>query len=82
MHSLFIVDRKVDLITPMLTPFTYEAIIDEFFTIKQNQINLEIIGNESILKERSKYMKLNDSMYSSIKNINIKLASRILEEKR
>jgi hypothetical protein len=34
MHTIFIVDRKVDLITPLLTPFTYEALVDEFFTIK------------------------------------------------
>lgn len=31
---LLIVDRGVDLITPMLTPFTYEALIDEYFKIK------------------------------------------------
>lgn len=31
MHTLLIIDRKVDLITPMLTPFTYEAMIDEIF---------------------------------------------------
>ena len=34
LYSLFIVDRKIDLITPMLTPFTYEAILDDLYGIK------------------------------------------------
>lgn len=31
MHTLLLIDRKIDFITPMLTPFTYEAMIDEIF---------------------------------------------------
>ncbi|CAD8049642.1 unnamed protein product [Paramecium sonneborni] len=82
MHTLLIVDRKVDFITPMLTPFTYEALIDEVFTIKHNSINLDIIKNEQALKDRPKSMKLNDSYYNRIKIMNIKQCQRILEEKR
>ncbi|CAD8134304.1 unnamed protein product [Paramecium pentaurelia] len=82
MHTLLIIDRKVDFITPMLTPFTYEALIDEVFSIKHNSINLDIIKNESALKDRPKTMKLNDSYYNRIKIMNIKHCQRILEEKR
>lgn len=32
--SLIILDRRVDMITPMLTQLTYEGLIDEFFGIK------------------------------------------------
>ncbi|CAD8050914.1 unnamed protein product [Paramecium sonneborni] len=82
MHTLLIIDRKVDFITPMLTPFTYEALIDEVFNIKHNSINLDIIKNEPALKDRPKTMKLNDSYYNRIKIMNIKQCQRILEEKR
>ena len=32
--SLIVLDRRVDMITPMLTQLTYEGLIDEFFGIK------------------------------------------------
>jgi len=32
--SLIIIDRRVDMITPMLTQLTYEGLIDEFLSIK------------------------------------------------
>ncbi|CAD8158810.1 unnamed protein product [Paramecium octaurelia] len=82
MHTLLIIERKLDFITPMLTPFTYEALIDEVFSIKHNSINLEIIKNEQALKGRPKTMKLNDSYYNRIKIMNIKHCQRVLEEKR
>lgn len=38
--SLIIIDRKVDMITPMLTQLTYEGLIDEFIGVK----NCELFG--------------------------------------
>ena len=32
--SLIIIDRRVDLITPLLTQLTYEGLVDELFGIK------------------------------------------------
>ncbi|CAK71082.1 unnamed protein product (macronuclear) [Paramecium tetraurelia] len=82
MHTLLIIDRRVDFITPMLTPFTYETLIDEVFSIKHNSINLDIIKNDQALKDRPKTMKLNDSYYNRIKIMNIKQCQRVLEERR
>jgi hypothetical protein len=38
--SLIIIDRRVDMITPMLTQLTYEGLIDEFLSIKNCMISL------------------------------------------
>ena len=38
--ELIIIDRNVDLITPLLTPNTYEGLIDQFFKIKHNSVKL------------------------------------------
>ncbi|CAD8143363.1 unnamed protein product [Paramecium pentaurelia] len=66
MHTLLIIDRKIDFITPMLTPFTYEALIDEILLkMRQTQNN-----------------ELNDSYYNKIKIMNVKQCQRILEDKR
>ena len=32
--DLIIIDRDVDMITPMCTQYTYEGLIDEMFSIK------------------------------------------------
>lgn len=44
--SLIIIDREVDMVTPLLTQLTYEGLIDEIFGIKNNQAEIEtsIIG--------------------------------------
>ncbi|KAI4114332.1 MAG: hypothetical protein LQ345_004871, partial [Seirophora villosa] len=45
-ESLIIIDREVDMVTPLLTQLTYEGLIDEMFGIKNNQAEIEtsIIG--------------------------------------
>lgn len=35
---LIVLDRSLDYITPMLTPFSYEGLLDLFFGIKFNKI--------------------------------------------
>lgn len=38
--NLILIDRNVDLITPMMTQLTYEGLIDENFGIKYSRIDL------------------------------------------
>ncbi|KAH8817722.1 ATP binding protein [Flagelloscypha sp. PMI_526] len=38
--SLIILDRKVDMITPLLTQMTYEGLIDEILCIKHSHVDL------------------------------------------
>lgn len=41
--ALIIVDRRVDMITPMLTQLTYEGLIDEFLSIKSCMLSFTYI---------------------------------------
>ena len=45
-ESVIIIDREVDLVTPLLTQLTYEGLIDEVFTIQNNQTDVDstIVG--------------------------------------
>uniref|UniRef100_A0A0P4ZHN1 Putative Vacuolar protein sorting-associated protein 33A n=1 Tax=Daphnia magna TaxID=35525 RepID=A0A0P4ZHN1_9CRUS len=38
--TLMIIDRTVDLVTPVVTQLTYEGLIDEFYGIKHNTVKL------------------------------------------
>lgn len=40
-ESLIIIDREVDLVTPLLTQLTYEGLIDEVWGIQNNQIDVD-----------------------------------------
>ncbi|KAI9886792.1 MAG: hypothetical protein M1823_001361 [Watsoniomyces obsoletus] len=46
-ESLIIIDRGVDLLTPLLTQLTYEGLVDELFGIQQNQaeVDASIVGS-------------------------------------
>ena len=45
-ESLIIIDREIDLATPLLTQLTYEGLVDEKFGIQNNQIEIDtsIVG--------------------------------------
>lgn len=38
--SLFIIDRSIDLVSPLITQLTYEGLIDEIYSIKSNSVKL------------------------------------------
>lgn len=38
--SLFLFDRTTDLVTPMLTPFSYEGLLDTVYPIELNQVTV------------------------------------------
>jgi hypothetical protein len=40
--SLIIIDRTVDMITPLLTQLTYEGLIDEFIGLKNSHVELPV----------------------------------------
>lgn len=45
-ESIIIIDREVDMVTPLLTQLTYEGLIDEVFKIQNNQTDVDstIVG--------------------------------------
>lgn len=51
LDSLVIIDRRVDMITPMLTQLTYEGLIDECIGIKNSKLHsrvLEVVSFSSL----------------------------------
>jgi hypothetical protein len=49
-HQIVLIDREVDMITPLLTQFTYEGLIDELFGINSNiiRVNPRILEREDV----------------------------------
>ncbi|KAK7503562.1 hypothetical protein BaRGS_00005101 [Batillaria attramentaria] len=65
--QLFIIDREVDYVTPLSSPMSYEALLDETFGIECGVIEL---GADVVGKTQSVKMLLSsqDPIYSEIRN--------------
>lgn len=74
--TLILIDRQVDMITPMCTQLTYEGLIDELFGINSNCVNLESklfeFSDSDQLKEKIKIpLNSNNKIYSQLRNLNL-----------
>ena len=47
-HTLVVLDREVDLVSPMVTPLTYEGLVDDLIGIENGRIKVEasILGDD------------------------------------
>lgn len=89
-ESLIIIDREVDLATPLLTQLTYEGLIDELFTIEHNQADIEtaIIGPAPGSQQGSTQQGLkrkiqldsSDKLYAQLRDTNFATGSRLLNK--
>ncbi|KAL8794314.1 MAG: hypothetical protein Q9195_003140 [Heterodermia aff. obscurata] len=86
-ESLIIIDREVDLATPLLTQLTYEGLVDEIFGIEHNQadINTSIIaGTQPNSTQQSLKRKVqldsSDKLYDQLRDTNFATGSRLLNK--
>jgi hypothetical protein len=58
--SILIIDRDVDMVTPLLTQLTYEGLVDESFGIRCGYVELEldIAGTEQMKQKAAEQAKL------------------------
>ncbi|KAF5224679.1 putative sec1-like protein [Trypanosoma cruzi] len=70
--SLFILDRALDLLTPLLTQLTYEGLIDEFYNIDSGYVSFPFNLGEGAKIETGHRVFLNhtDKIYGEIRDKN------------
>eukprot|EP00357_Protocruzia_adherens_P031928 CAMPEP_0114991808 /NCGR_PEP_ID=MMETSP0216-20121206/11580_1 /TAXON_ID=223996 /ORGANISM="Protocruzia adherens, Strain Boccale" /LENGTH=590 /DNA_ID=CAMNT_0002355181 /DNA_START=29 /DNA_END=1801 /DNA_ORIENTATION=- len=80
---LVMIDRTVDLVTPLCTQLTYEGLIDELFAINQCTVRLDpkVLGKESTGRARSIPLTNQDPIFSQIRDKNFSVLKSILSEK-
>ncbi|KAL3779471.1 hypothetical protein ACHAWO_006456 [Cyclotella atomus] len=86
-EALLVIDRKIDLVTPMLTPLTYEGLIDDVLEIQvggcvsvQRSL-LEPDDDELQSKDSTVVLTLNDSdpLYKEVRNIHVEIFGTFLQ---
>ena len=95
-ESLIIIDRDIDFATLLLTPLTYEGLVDELFGIRDNQAEIDssIVGpppgagtsskNPPPIQQQSLKRKIqldaSDKVYRQIRDTNIAISGRHLNQ--
>lgn len=94
-ESLIIIDRAVDMVTPLLTQLTYEGLIDEMFGIKNNQaeVGTSIIGQAPGQQPKSQsdapqqqsmkrkiQLDSSDKLYSQLRDANFAIVGPLLNK--
>ncbi|XP_014664032.1 PREDICTED: vacuolar protein sorting-associated protein 33A-like isoform X2 [Priapulus caudatus] len=89
--SLLLLDRTVDLLTPLATQLTYEGLIDEIFGIKNTVVQLpmekfssaDVHGGASAMVPEPKKFILNslEELYADIRDRNFNAVGQVLSRK-
>ena len=85
--ALLLVDRNIDVITPLLTPSTYEGLIDEVFGIKFSILDItnDMLetrdGNGGGSGKRKLLLSSNDLLYRDIRSLPTSQLGRFLHRR-
>mmetsp|Transcript_353 Transcript_353/g.424 ORF Transcript_353/g.424 Transcript_353/m.424 type:complete len:497 (-) Transcript_353:429-1919(-) len=92
--TLILIDRAVDMITPMPTQLTYEGLVDEVFGITNSHVDLDAemvapdnkdASSSDAQPDPNKKVKhplnSNDSLYGMIRDLNFSALGPVLNEK-
>eukprot|EP01114_Cavostelium_apophysatum_P016053 TRINITY_DN4505_c0_g1_i1.p1 TRINITY_DN4505_c0_g1~~TRINITY_DN4505_c0_g1_i1.p1 ORF type:complete len:397 (-),score=119.29 TRINITY_DN4505_c0_g1_i1:26-1216(-) len=81
--QLILIDREIDMVTPMCTQLTYEGLIDEVFGIHNSYVDLdpEIVGSQKGGKNVKVALNSNDKLFMDIRNLNFSVLLPILNKK-
>ncbi|KFH47998.1 Vacuolar protein sorting-associated protein 33A-like protein [Hapsidospora chrysogenum ATCC 11550] len=89
-ESVIIIDREVDLVTPLLTQLTYEGLIDEAFGIQNNQAKVDttIVGapaqqsSSATSQGRKRTIQLDssDKLYDQLRDVNFAIVGSLLNK--
>ncbi|KAK9500694.1 hypothetical protein O3M35_001912 [Rhynocoris fuscipes] len=86
---LVLLDRAVDLLTPLATQLTYEGLIDEIFEIKNTTVHLpaekfsdaDDEPNEIMLDKKQVILNSGDELYAEIRDKNFNAVGAALSKK-
>ncbi|KAL4328647.1 hypothetical protein AHAS_Ahas13G0221000 [Arachis hypogaea] len=84
-NTLILLDREVDMVTPLCSQLTYEGLLDEFLNIKNGSIELDvsIMGLQQEGKKKLKFhlIQRSDKLFKEIWDLNFEVVVQILRQK-
>ncbi|GMH37511.1 hypothetical protein BSKO_05384 [Bryopsis sp. KO-2023] len=68
-RRMVLIDRGVDLLTPMITQVTYEGIIDEVLGIKNNLLSVEVSEKAGAPESKKYILNSSDALHKEMRDI-------------
>ncbi|RXH94225.1 hypothetical protein DVH24_023909, partial [Malus domestica] len=82
--TLILLDREVDLVTPMCSQLTYEGLLDEFLHINNGAVELDA-SFMGAAQQEGKKMKVplnsSDKLFKELRDLNFEVVGQILRQK-
>ncbi|XP_050250057.1 vacuolar protein-sorting-associated protein 33 homolog [Quercus robur] len=82
-NTLILLDREVDMVTPMLSQLTYEGLLDECLHVNNGSVELDasIMGLQQEGKKIKVPLNLSDKLFKEIQDLNFEVVVQILRQK-
>ncbi|KAK9126616.1 hypothetical protein Scep_015462 [Stephania cephalantha] len=82
-NTVILLDREVDMITPMCTQLTYEGLVDEFLHISNGSVELDasIMGAQQDGKKMKVPLNSSDKLFKEIRDLNFEVVVQVLRQK-
>ena len=81
--DLILLDRKIDMASLMVTPLTYESLLDEIFGISNGFMNVDSsVFNEDMGQRETVTFALNsnDTLYKKLRGLHVETIGKFLQE--
>ncbi|CAA0814442.1 Vacuolar protein-sorting-associated protein 33 homolog [Striga hermonthica] len=82
-NTLVLLDREVDMVTPMCTQLTYEGLLDEFLGVNNGAVELD--GSIMGVQQEGKKMKIplnsSDKLFKETRDLNFEVVVQVLRQK-
>ncbi|XP_050384792.1 vacuolar protein-sorting-associated protein 33 homolog [Argentina anserina] len=82
-NTVILLDREVDMVTPMCTQLTYEGLLDEYLHIKNGSVEVEasIMGGQKEGKKMKVPLNSSDKLFKETRDLNFEVVVQILRQK-
>ncbi|KAL9254160.1 Vacuolar protein-sorting-associated protein 33-like protein [Drosera capensis] len=82
-QTLILLDREVDMVTPMLSQLTYEGLLDEILHVNNGavELNASIMGVQQEGKKVKVPLNSSDKLFKEIRDLNFEVVVQVLRQK-
>lgn len=82
-NTLILIDREVDMVTPMCTQLTYEGLLDELLRINNGAVEIDasIMGGPQDGKKAKVPLNSSDKLFKEIRDLNFEFVVQVLRQK-
>ncbi|KAL0449411.1 UNVERIFIED_CONTAM: Vacuolar protein-sorting-associated protein 33 [Sesamum latifolium] len=82
-NTLVLLDREVDMVTPMCSQLTYEGLLDEFLGVNNGAVELDasIMGVQQEGKKIKVPLNSSDKLFKEIRDLNFEVVVQVLRQK-